>query len=732
MDRYAATSALRGDAPEMQNEELFDYLKRIDNFDVSPWVAILSQTEAIGDPTAPSQQHTALLQWLGEALEIWEDEFPLEESLTLQLRQLKPLAAALVIMDPRFLRPGAHPLHQLLDAIHARGIGWQSRMDRVGAVLEQQITQAIESCQHWMTNQSTEIEDALRAFNTAVERDSARAHRMTKRVVETELGKVKTAAAKQEAARMINAALETHPVTAEIGEFITGPWYTSAQLLLLKFGTDSEQWQKMSSTTDTLLDSLQSLEEAPEERRQYIFEVVTQLPKEMRRWLLSLHHDTDAVNDTMGLVEYAHLRILRRQPVELEFLEPIKVADNGNDNHSAPSSNSDSIDQWQEGQWFSIERDGEVTIRVQLALKVDGEEQLLFTNLAGIKVLQLSFSQFIEMLIRSKAVPLYSGNSFSRSLAKAAGIESVDLLEALVEAVGESEPEPAPSFNDEPEPATELEQQDQSQGRADFITGADMAPEPEPEPEPEDLAETAVQSALQAKQASGDESGTESNAPDEPHSHAESTSAAREHLEPAQDPKSLDSSEPGGDTLAAAARSLQGNAASHNEPATPATSAPADSFLVSQAKGLREPDRHSPAAADKLPSAVAPPAPQLETATDYGKDEEEVDAGQEATADPDTEPEADAPEQGQDAERDINLPMGIWLGFHDRETPLMARFAVHDPEEDNFIFVNRRGIKLRQLSKNELLRLIDDDMVEILQRSSDFRDEVSEIKKKQD
>ena len=88
---------------------------------------------------------------------------------------------------------------------------------------------------------------------------------MVQRVIDTEAGKVRTAAAKQEAARMINALLEKYPAPEEIGEFIKGPWYTSAQLLLLKFGPDSEQWQKMSATTETLLDSLQSLEEVEED-----------------------------------------------------------------------------------------------------------------------------------------------------------------------------------------------------------------------------------------------------------------------------------------------------------------------------------------------------------------------------------------------------------------------------------------------------------------------------------
>ena len=78
---------------------------------------------------------------------------------------------------------------------------------------------------------------------------------------------------------------------------------------------------------------------------------------------------------------------------------------------------------------------------------------------------------------------------------------------------------------------------------------------------------------------------------------------------------------------------------------------------------------------------------------------------------------------------DFQLPMGIWLGFHDQDPPIMARLAVHDPEEHNYTFVNRRGIKLRTLNETELAHLIDQELVEILQRSSDFRQQVSAMNK---
>ena len=72
--------------------------------------------------------------------------------------------------------------------------------------------------------------------------------------------------------------------------------------------------------------------------------------------------------------------------------------------------------------------------------------------------------------------------------------------------------------------------------------------------------------------------------------------------------------------------------------------------------------------------------------------------------------------------------MGAWLGFHDGDTPLMAKLAVHDREQDQYIFVNREGIKMRQLSKLELLKLMDSGLVDILQTNSNFRDEVTQAR----
>lgn len=753
LDRYAEPPGAGGNAHPMETGELIEYLKDIDDFSVPPWVAVMEKTEAIGDPASPSREHTAVMRWLGKAMELWEKEFPLESRLANQCRRLKPLAAALAITDAGFMKPGAHPLHQLLDTIQERAIGWQSRLDRVGTALEEQITQAVDSSRVWFQFHDTDLSKICADFSAAAEKDQARAQRMVQRVVEAEAGKVRTAAAKQEAARMINAILEKYPAPAEIGEFIKGPWYTSAQLLLLKFGTESENWKNMSATTETLMDSLQSLETADEQRRQRIFEVVTQLPNEMRRWLVSLHHDTEAVNEAMGMVEFIHLRILREQPIELQNIDPIVIEDS----HvlEGDTSNSKTLKRWSEGQWFMLESEGSV-LRVQLVLKGEESQQLLFTNMAGLKVMQLHFEEFVQLLINRKAVPLLSGASFSLSLARAAGVTSVEILEALASAMADTDtqkaldPEPGPESKPEPDPETDTagKQGFRPAVPSDFLPAEDEAdPLLSTQMFGKGGSDTSDAPLIDFESDRGTARADTLNGelaelqPEEP----DFSEAAADLLEIAPD---LPEAEPDlaevvPDLPEADADSEEaGSGANDAEPEPPRDSDSSSGFLADQAKAIGIMGGFSPrkpAAASNgdmgagksfeeesrrfLDEASAEEIPPEHT------DETPADNPEVAAAAP---PKASPRAGGDPVGREINLPVGVWIGFHDGETPVMARLAVHDPQEDYFIFVNRKGVKIRQVSTGEFLALIDGGMVEIIEASSNFRDAVTEIRNNTD
>jgi hypothetical protein len=165
--------------------------------------------------------------------------------------------------------------------------------------------------------------------------------------------------------------------------------------------------------------------------------VVTQLPKDMRRCLLSLQHDSDAVDDVVGLVEFTHLRVLRQQPLELESIAPIQVA--ADSDEAGTTEHYDALDRVSVGQWFRINAGESDAVRVQLALKMDAEQQLLFTNQAGIKALQLTYRDFADLVTQSKVILLQAGASFSICLARAVGINSSESLKIVTDAMAQSE-----------------------------------------------------------------------------------------------------------------------------------------------------------------------------------------------------------------------------------------------------------------------------------------------------
>lgn len=778
LDRYSEPVGVGSHAHPMQQDELLAYLKNIDNFSLSPWVALAAQTEAIGDTATPPPEQIATLCWLGKALEIWERQFPLEGRIAAQVRRLKPLLAALAVTDPSFLQPGAHPLHQLLDSIQGRAIGWQARLDRAGSILEQQVNKAVEDSRQWFDHQATDLSDICAEFSATAERDQARSKRMVQRVVEVEAGKVKTAAAKQEAAQMINAALQKHPAPEDIGDFLKGPWYTSAQLLLLKYGVDSEQWQKMSTTTVSLLDSFQSTEEADEERRQHIFEAVTKLPKEMRRWLLSLHHDTEAVNEAMGLVEFAHLRILRRQPLELVHIAPIVVE--GEHASVDEGQSPGALRNWQEGQWFSVDSANDGIVRVQLVLKVEQSQQLLFTNLAGIKVLKLNFSEFQNLIAQDKVRALYSGASFSLCLAQAVGIDSVEILEALASALAQAQPEPSAKPESRPQPGSESSTQSKKESEPALIRGSGSAstPKPPPEPEPGTEPEAILETDLEA----GFDLDADLDLDLELELELDSNLGSKLELEPESplDPGLQETHAPDNASAPQAVEEIQGQLdellqsfdeadttlhrdrpAQQEVPSEGQKPLADEGYLIEQAEQIKARGGYWKARGEaqrteediEIEEIIAQPADNYTNEKLLSDHAEGIPEDQENALDQpevddasleflkaqveDSEAEAEAdPLPGAaadtDAIRKVNLPMGAWLGFHDGETPLMARLAVYDLEEDQYIFVNRQGVKMRQVSRMELLSLIDNGLVDILETNSNFREEVAEVRKNLD
>ena len=405
-----------GDGAEkaVATDELLRHLASMDSGATSTLDSVRVATAAAGSEAAPDHEQAATLAWLDTAFQRWHRNFPLEPPLEELLQAMLPVVAAQSLVDPSFLKPGSHPLHRLLDAVHDAAVGWQADLGRAGEALQQDLAELVDRCRSYFDNPDLSFAELAADAEIRLNRAAVRAQRMNQRLIEKEQGRVRISACRREAALMINCHLK-EPLPKTIIDFLKGHWFDSAQLILLKHGADSEEWRGIQAATGRLLDSTRKDGPEGEDRRQHLFKLVSQLPRELKRWLLSLQHDKEAIDDTLGLVEYVHLRLLRDDDIELEQAEPIAIEqDPGTDTAARPA-----ID---EGDWYALPLD-EGLVRGRLVLDLVEEKRLVFSNLAGGLAASLGYGELEQMLASGLVQPLATGATFTRCLTNAANAE---------------------------------------------------------------------------------------------------------------------------------------------------------------------------------------------------------------------------------------------------------------------------------------------------------------------
>ncbi|MEM6485829.1 MAG: DUF1631 family protein [Pseudomonadota bacterium] len=754
-----------GSGETLSHDELISFLARSRDTDSSVIATIRRQVAKENRNADLSAADQAVLSWVAEAFNDWSENFPIENPLGDQIKRLQPLAVAVAITDDRFFEPGNHDLHLLLDALQNGAVGWQVRLERAGQMLEQRIERAVEKALEWFRDRQTDLATITRELVSANERDAARAGRMVQRLAETEQANLQKLTAKREAALLINRCLSEYLLPSAIGDFFKGAWYDSAQRVLVKHGGTSPEWEQMAKTTRHLAQSVQSVE-GDEVERDRQAQLLRHIPGQLRRWLVSLEHDSDATDGAIGLVEYAHLRLQHGQKLDLIQIPPLELDEADSDEEAW---DNDLL----EGDWYRFE-DESGELRAQLVLQLANGRHLLFANFVGLKALDLSRRAFRQRLEDGFARELPKRATFSLSLLSAAGIKDDASLQQFLDPAFREEPEPVPAPQGQevpergPEPVPPPQAPVQTEPAATAVSGIEAVTEtastpssapssaptatpgtpppmvpgqPPPVVAPGVRIETAAQSELPGAEVNPNNlidpvlappAGAEVDTGFEP-AQQSAPSSDPSPPEPPPNPSSGQHTSPSQDQSSRAAP--QANLTNTVEPSQvqPPPQAPQ---IAAQPSGAPPPIESSPIpvpgpgpdSQGSAPAAAAPVAPQAPTAAP-GRVEATAPPvpGSQPPASPPNpvpaEPQTSVPPPSTPA-REVEVPMGAWLGFHDGETPIMAKLAVYDPRRDNYIFVNRKGIALRELSRAELVALIDRGLVDILETRCYFRDEV--------
>lgn len=365
---------------------------------------MLGQVEsALEAPLAGRER--AILASIDDCLKMINSLTEFEPDVDVQLRTLRPRIAAELLATPDAVLNGNVPVLSVADLIAAGLAGWYAALGRSAEKLLDKTAGAVDEIRE-NARHIEEIEAELRQY---LSKDHERVTKLEERLAASETGRVRSQQSRVLAAGMINEVVRGNQVTANLDAFLKGPWYDSAQYVVLTQGVDAEDWARMRALTETLIWTCQPIEE---EDKQRLYRIIEHLPGEIRELLIALQHNNDAVESALEAIEADHLTVVTGQ--ELAYVEyaPIEAESTEAARPKVSRVLLRKVDAFEPGHWFVSRLEDEPT-RIKLLLKLDDVRQLVFTNRHGMRVLQCSFESFAYWLSTGVVKPLRADAIFT-------------------------------------------------------------------------------------------------------------------------------------------------------------------------------------------------------------------------------------------------------------------------------------------------------------------------------
>jgi hypothetical protein len=317
----------------------------------------------------------------------------------------------------------------IVENLLALSIGWADTRGKSAELLEQRLENAVLSIQ--LIAETLVPDPALvRARNTMLEllendiagfvsSEQDRIAKLEQRLIDAESGQFTAERSKNLAGQLINKKMRGEVIPGPIVQFLQGAWFDSLQLIAIRLGVNSEEWYTASQLTETLISTVQPNNNLPdknadgnheciaEERKQHLYSIIENLPGELKKSLLSLEHDPDAINAELAAIESIHVSVMKGKPVPGCEFAPLGVKESPLDaNTRVSQSLLAPVIKLSPGNWFVFSADEGEPKHIKLTLKQDESQQLIFTNRNGANVLQSTYEEFAYLLSSGAARPL--------------------------------------------------------------------------------------------------------------------------------------------------------------------------------------------------------------------------------------------------------------------------------------------------------------------------------------
>ncbi|WP_339497220.1 DUF1631 domain-containing protein [Pseudomonas canadensis] len=330
----------------------------------------------------------------------------------LQIPMLK-----VAVLDKSLFSRTSHPARRLLNEIAAAGMGGGQR-DHLYLRIEQVVQRLLNE----FVEDPTIFSQLLAEFSAFTADERRRSDLLEQHTRDAEAGRVRTEAARQRVADVLNKRLLGKTLPRPVVQFLQQAWSQVLLLASLKHGEQSVQWQAGLRTMDELVWSV-GLQQDTEAGR-HLLEQLPGLLKALRDGLTSAAFDPFSTREFFVRLQALHVQATEGVEEWIEVLEPFVLTSASIDPvHGLPDNDPDLLKarQLKVGSWVVFEEDEATTLRCRLTAIMAQADTYIFTSRTGLKVLEKSAGQLALAFKGGALHTLEDGPLFERALTAVVG-----------------------------------------------------------------------------------------------------------------------------------------------------------------------------------------------------------------------------------------------------------------------------------------------------------------------
>lgn len=329
----------------------------------------------------------------------------------LQIPMLK-----VALLDKRFFSRASHPARRLLNEIAAAVIGCSERDP-----LYLRIEQVVQRLLNEFGEDPVIFSQLLCEFSAFTADERRRSDLLEQHTRDAEAGRVRTEAARQRVADVLNKRLLGKVLPRPVVQFLQQAWSQVLLLTSLKHGEQSVQWQAGLRTMDELIWSV-SLQQDTEAGR-HLAEQLPGLLKALRDGLTSAAFDPFSTREFFLRLQALHIQAPEGGDESIEVSQPFVPGATAAEPITLPDDDPDlhKVHQLKEGSWVVFEEDNADALRCKLTAIMAPANAYIFTSRTGLKVLEKSAGQLALAFKHGALQTLEGGPLFERALAAVVG-----------------------------------------------------------------------------------------------------------------------------------------------------------------------------------------------------------------------------------------------------------------------------------------------------------------------